>query len=65
MTIDDFNRVIKHTRFKPNMASAIQMVMVDKLTQAAAAQKLGVTRQAVSAAVISFKRACLEHAAIV
>ena len=65
MTSDDFNRVLKQTRFKPTMAKALQLVMVDRITQTAAATQVGVTRQAVSAAVIAFKRACLEHAAIV
>ena len=65
MTNEDFQRVLKTTRFKDTMAAALQLVMVRRMTQAAAAKSLGVSRQAVSAASISFRKACLEEAVVV
>ena len=65
MTNEDFQRVIKTTRFKETMVAALQLVMVRKMTQADAAKSLGVSRQAVSAAAISFRKACLDEAVVV
>lgn len=65
MTNADFERVLKSTRFKDNMTAALQLVFVRKMTQTEAAKKIGVTRQAVSAAAISFRKACLHEAVVV
>lgn len=55
---EDFERAMQHARFKDKMQEALFLVFVAKLTQASAAKKVGVSRQAISKASLSLKRTC-------
>lgn len=57
MTQNDFNKAAGLTRISQKMKEAAGMVLVEGVTQAEAARRLNVSRQAVSAAVVKVARA--------
>jgi predicted DNA-binding protein (UPF0251 family) len=65
ITRENFERAMEKTRFKGKMSEAMFLVFVAKLTQSEAARKVGVSRQAVSTASLSFRRTCNKLAILV